>query len=180
MSLVIRPAGVGDLDAFFTYLDDHLRDNGANGAPLFQPLPRAASCFPPERQASFRDGAAIPVGEPGWRRLWLAFDGARIAGHIDLRARPEPASAHRCLLGMGVDRDYRRHGLGQRLIGAAVEWASAQRQLTWIDLEVLSVNAPARALYARAGFVQTGELADMFRIDGVALGYAYMSRQLHG
>lgn len=42
---------------------------------------------------------------------------------------------------------------------------------------MLSVNAPARRLYARCGFVQVGELADMFRIDGEALGYTFMARQ---
>lgn len=178
MSLLIRPAEEGEFDAFFVYLDDHLRDNGKDGAPLFQPLPRTASSFPPDRQASFRAGATIPVGTPGWRRLWLAWDGERIAGHIDLRARPEPASAHRCLLGMGVHRGYRRHGLGLRLIETAAAWAVSQPELAWIDLEVLSANLPARRLYARAGFVQTGEIADLFRIDGQALAYTYMSRRL--
>ena len=43
----------------------------------------------------------------------------QIAGHIDLRARMEKASGHRCLLGMGVQRAWRRQGLGAALIGTA-------------------------------------------------------------
>jgi ribosomal protein S18 acetylase RimI-like enzyme len=50
--------------------------------------------------------------------------------------------------------------------------------MAWIDLEVLAGNLPARGLYRKAGFVQTGEIADMFRIDGESLGYVFMSLQL--
>lgn len=56
--------------------------------------------------------------------------------------------------------------------------ALAQDGLDWIDLELLSVNAPARRLYLATGFVQTGEQADMFRIDGEQHGYTFMSRPL--
>ena len=61
---------------------------------------------------------------------------------------------------------------------AAVDWAQASGTLAWIDLEVLSVNAPARGLYARCGFVQTGEISDLFRIDGESLAYTAMSLAL--
>ena len=176
--ITIRPATAADLPAFFVYLDDHLRDNGAAGAPLFQPLPRANSVFPPEKRASFEHGLVTPLSGPGWRRLWLAFDGDTILGHIDLSARPEPAAAHRALLGMGVHRDARRCGLGMRLLDTAVDWATVEARLAWIDLEVLSANTPARALYRKRGFVQTGEIADLFRIDGERHGYCYMSLQL--
>jgi ribosomal protein S18 acetylase RimI-like enzyme len=175
--LAIRPAQPGDFEAFFAYLDEHLAGNGRDGAPMFQPLPRAASFLPPERQSSFREGAQAAVGTPGWRRLWLAWDGDRIAGHIDLRARPEAAAAHRCLLGMGVHEPYRRAGLGRQLLDTVLAWA-AQQGFVWVDLEVLSANAPAIALYARAGFLRTGATADMFRIDGESLAYTFMSRRV--
>lgn len=175
----IRMAASVDLDRFFAYLDNHLRDNGSGATALFMPMPRPASGFGPERQAAFRAAFATSFGQPGWRRLWLAFDAqGGIAGHIDLRARPEGASAHRALLGMGVHRDARKQGLGARLIEAAAEWAANDAALDWIDLEVLALNLPARQLYARCGFVQTGETADMFRIDGESLGYTFMSRRL--
>ncbi|MBZ2206350.1 GNAT family N-acetyltransferase [Massilia soli] len=178
MALTIRRAVHTDLAALFAYLNDHLADNGKDGAPLFQPMARSESRLPPEKEAGFITGLGTPVGEPGWRRVWLAFDGTgAIAGHIDLRARLEKPAAHRALLGMGVHRDQRRLGLGARLIEAAMDWARAEAGIDWIDLEVLSSNRPARGLYERCGFTIVGEIADMFRIDGEALAYTFMTRR---
>src|SRR5262249_49359918 len=100
-----------------------------------------------------------------------------IMGHIDLRSRPEQAASHRAMLGMGVHRDARRSGVGMRLLDAAIAWAEGQG-LEWIDLEVLSANVPAVALYRKRGFVRTGEIPDLFRIDGESLAYTYMSLAL--
>jgi ribosomal protein S18 acetylase RimI-like enzyme len=171
----IRLAEAADLPAFFVYLDDHLRDNGRDGTPLFQPLSRAQSQLPPGLKVAFVEGLAIPVGEPRWRRLWLALDErGMIAGHIDLRARPEPLARHRAMLGMGVHRAYRRRGLGAQLVDAAIGWAQSQAALAWIDLEVLSENHPAVGLYLRAGFTMTARIEDMLEIDGVSHDLSYM------
>jgi ribosomal protein S18 acetylase RimI-like enzyme len=176
---MIRAADAADLPAFFAYLDDHLRDNGRDGTPLFQPLSRAQSQLPPGLKVSFIEGLAIPVGEPAWRRLWLALDSrGSVAGHIDLRARPEPLARHRAMLGMGVHRAYRRRGLGARLLSTAVDWARSEDGLKWIDLEVLSENRPAVALYLRSGFTMTARIEDMLRIDGVSHDLSYMTRAL--
>ena len=175
----IRPAGAADLPPFFVYLDDHLRDNGRDGAPLFQPLSRAQSQLPPGLKVAFIEGLAVPVGEPGWRRLWLAVDSrGSIAGHIDLRARPEPLARHRAMLGMGVHRAWRRRGLGARLVDTGIDWARGQDGLRWIDLEVLSDNEPAVALYLRSGFVTMARIEDMLEIDGVNQDLSYMTRAL--
>ena len=175
----IRPAEAADLPAFFVYLDDHLRDNGADGTPLFQPLSRAQSQLPPGLKASFVDGLAISVGEPRWRRLWLALDArGSIAGHVDLRARPEPGARHRAMLGMGVHRAYRRRGLGAQLLATAIDWARQQDGLKWVDLEVLAENHPAVALYLRAGFAMTARIEDMLQIDGVSHDLSYMRYRL--
>ena len=178
MALTIRPAVHTDLAALFAYLNDHLADNGKDGAPLFQPMARSESRLPADKEAGFITGMGTPVGEAGWRRVWLALDDqGAIAGHIDLRARPEKPAAHRALLGMGVHRDHRRHGLGARLIDAAMDWARAEAGIDWVDLEVLSVNRPARSLYERCGFAILGETDDMFRIDGERLAYTFMTRR---
>jgi ribosomal protein S18 acetylase RimI-like enzyme len=170
-----RPAEAADLPAFFVYLDDHLRDNGRDGTPLFQPLSRAQSQLPPVLKVAFVEGLAIPVGAPRWRRLWLALDErGSIAGHIDLRARPEPLARHRAMLGMGVHRAWRRRGVGAQLLDTALAWARSQDGLKWIDLEVLSENEPAVALYLRAGFTMTARIENMLEIDGASHDLSYM------
>ena len=179
MSIAVRAAGEDDLPVFFAYLNDHLSDNGSGATALFMPMARADSVFPSERQDSFRQACARRPGEPGWRKLWLAWSAdGEIAGHVDLRARRDAASAHRALLGMGVHRAQRQQGLGRRLIDTACAWALAATGIEWIDLDVISTNIPARRLYERSGFVQTGEIADLFRIDGASIGHAAMSRRL--
>ena len=172
----IRSVAATDLPALFVYLDDHLQDNGRAGTPLFQPMARADSRFPSDKRAAFAIGLNAETGAPGWRRAWMALDAhGAICGHVDLRARPERASRHRCLLGMGVHRDWRRQGLGERLLAHALGWARSQSGLDWVDLEVLSNNLAARRLYERCGFMLAGELTDLFRIDGEQHGYVYMT-----
>jgi len=165
---------------FIAYLNEHLAENGSPETGYFQPQPRGLAEFPPERAAAFERGLGLSVGEPGWRRAWLArsqVDRA-ILGHVDLRAQPMPFAEHRALLGMGVHASARRQGLGQALIAHARDWAEAQGHLDWIDLQVLSSNPGAQRLYLRMGFVICGERADLFRIDGQSLGDISMSLHL--
>nr|WP_229429340.1 GNAT family N-acetyltransferase [Massilia sp. ST3] len=168
------------MPALFAYLGEQLLENGRIGAPLFQPMARTDDPLVPEpMRARFTTGIATPVGEPGWRRAWIAVDeeGA-IAGHIDLRAHPETAAPHRAVLGMGVHHRYRRHGLGVRLIDTALAWARATASFEWIDLDVLSANVPARRLYERTGFQVIGEIPDLYRIEGESHGSVMMSRRI--
>ncbi|VXC30341.1 GNAT family N-acetyltransferase [Massilia sp. 9I] len=175
--ILIRPATAADLPALFAYLGEQLAENGRDGI-LFQPMAPTLDGVPQPMRERFATGMATPVGQPGWRHVWVALDAAgSIAGHIDLRGRPEPACAHRTLLGMGVRHDLRRVGLGTRLVQEALGWARATG-FAWVDLEVLSQNHKARALYVRSGFVETGEVPDLYRIAGMSVGEVSMSVRL--
>jgi ribosomal protein S18 acetylase RimI-like enzyme len=176
MHPTIRLLQAHEMAAFFHYLDQHLRDNGSGGTPLFQPLPRQSG-LPREKLDGFSRGLETALDRQGWRRVWLAHGADGILGHVDLRTRAEGGAGHRALLGMGVHRSARRQGLGLALLDVAIDWARAQG-LAWIDLEVLSENAPARALYRQRGFIETGCIADLFRIEGHSLAYCYMSLAL--
>jgi ribosomal protein S18 acetylase RimI-like enzyme len=79
---------------------------------------------------------------------------------------------------MGVRHDLRRAGLGTRLVQEALAWARASN-FAWVDLEVLSQNHKARALYVRSGFTETGEVQDLYRIEGQPVGAVSMSMRLH-
>ena len=173
----IEPMGDADVDGFFEYLGEQIAENGRDGR-WFMPMAPTDGGIPAEKRQSFRDGFATPLGERGWRRGWIARDAAgKVAGHIDLRAHPDAFTGHRCLLGMGVRHDLRRIGLATRLLARATDWACAQG-LKWIDLQVLSANEPAIALYRREGFLMQGGRPDTFVIDGVSLGEIWMARKV--
>jgi ribosomal protein S18 acetylase RimI-like enzyme len=167
------------LAALVAHIEDHLEDNGRDGTPIFQPQSRETPWLGSEKIALFRAGLAAAVGAPGWRRWWTASDAAgRIAGHVDLHPRPDPAASHRALLGMGVHRDHRRRGLGRRLLAHAVAWAREETDLVWIDLSVLGGNAPAARLYRSAGFQEIATVADMFRVDGTSVADIAMTLRI--
>ncbi len=69
------------------------------------------------------------------------------------------------LLTLAVLPDARRQGLGTKLLAACLSEA-AQADAVRLHLEVGASNAAARALYARAGFAETGRRAGYFRAAG--------------
>jgi RimJ/RimL family protein N-acetyltransferase len=178
-NLKIQPLAMVGFDAFASYLNAHLKDNGTPASGYFQPLAREASVFSGERAERFRQALAVPLGQPGWRRAWVARDEAgAIVGHVDLRAHPEAFTAHRCLMGLGVAANHRRQGLARRLVGTACEWAQHEAGIDYVDLQVLSRNAAAVLLYLSLGFRQVGEVPDMFRFDGQRFDYTSMALAL--
>ncbi len=178
-NLHIAPLQTEEISDFLTYLNDHLSDNGAIGAPLFQPLGRRESTVPASMKESFVSGLACPLDQLGWRRVWVATaGGGAIAGHIDLRSHREKHTLHRALLGMGVDRNHRRMGVGGILMGTALQWAQREAGLEFIDLQVLAQNHAAIRLYEKSGFTRVGEMVDMFRIDGNSYNYTHMCKKL--
>lgn len=90
-------------------------------------------------------------------QCWLAEYGGRLTGYvITLVAAGE---AH--LLNLSVAPSWQRRGIGTELTAFAV--ALARRQgAAKIFLEVRPSNAAARALYARAGFIEVGIRRDYY------------------
>jgi ribosomal protein S18 acetylase RimI-like enzyme len=179
LPMTIESVDESGCDELMSYLADLSSDNGK--APTGYTLPRSRNetGIPPDKEKSFRAGLTTPIGLPGWRRAWVARNSHRqIAGHVDLRSHSESVAAHRCLLGLGVQREHRRLGVGAALLAHASEWALANTELEWIDLQVLSANESAVRLYLRAGFVKVGEVAEMFKIDGRLFSETTMTKRL--
>ena len=167
-----------DLPRFFSYLGDHLADNGQHGSPLFQPQSRSETDIARDKQTRFAKELTTPLFELGWRRAWLAVNNKNdIVGHVDLRSHPFPHTQHRALLGMGVHRVYRRQGIGEKLFKHIEKWAH-KNNIAWIDLQVLEDNYPAVMLYQRLGFSTTGKTVDFFRIDERSECQVQMSKQV--
>ncbi|QQX78890.1 N-acetyltransferase [Shewanella sp. KX20019] len=174
----IRLAQQDDLPEFFSYLARQIAENGADDSPLFQPVPRAESHLTAATTSRFSDGISREIGEQGWRKMLLAFIDGNIVGHIDIRAHAEAHTAHRALLGMGVDAAARGRGLGRLLMESIFEWTAKHTNIEYIDLWLLSNNQVAFRLYERTGFTKCAEITDMFRIDGQAQAYSMMSKRV--
>jgi len=89
----------------------------------------------------------------------LAVDGERVVGNLGLN----PTSAGVLYLGMTIDADYRRQGVGTAMMVAATEWARAQHGIHKVELEVWPHNAAGIALYRKVGFAIEGRRRRHFR-----------------
>jgi len=176
--MIIQPFDIADFDLFIAYLNEQLAENGAGESSYFMPFERADSNVSPGKIEVFRKALSTPFMEPGWRQLWLArSEDNEIIGHVDLRSHSERHTEHRSLLGIGVNRHYRKLRIGTKLIEIAEKWA-VERKLRWIDLDVLSANLPAVKLYEAMGFSKVGEIPEKFMLDGLWYSETIMTKKL--
>ena len=84
--------------------------------------------------------------------LWLvAVDGDRVAGYVGSQTVCDETD----MMNVAVTADYRRQGLGEKLVLALVEELKAIGSQC-LTLEVRDSNTPARTLYEKLGFQQIG------------------------
>jgi ribosomal protein S18 acetylase RimI-like enzyme len=84
-----------------------------------------------------------------------AFEGDALSGVAGFAVQAGPKHAHKGLLwGMYVRPDFRRSGIGRRLVERVVDHARGRVEL--IQLVVLSDNLVARRLYRGLGFEEYG------------------------
>ncbi|MDA1280319.1 MAG: GNAT family N-acetyltransferase [Chloroflexi bacterium] len=118
---------------------------------------------PPSRDAveSFtRDAVAGRIDR------FFALDKARVVGSCDIIPAEREGFPHSASLGIMVHREYRRMGIGSRLMKKAIG-AAWDRDPTRIELEVFGSNAAAIDLYRKFGFVEEGRKLQARFIDGV-------------
>jgi len=166
------------MDAFMVHAEKQAAENGRGMTVRFALREPGKARDLDRIRRSIEDGLRKGVGEPGWFRGWIADEPDEIVGHVGLRALGEPPSAHRALVNVGVLEPYRRRGIATSLFEAAIDWASGQPQLAWLDAEVFAHNEPALNLHERLGFVQTARFADMFRFDGTPVDDVRLSLRL--
>jgi RimJ/RimL family protein N-acetyltransferase len=88
--------------------------------------------------------------------ILLALDGDEVVGALDLWGGERADDGHAGRLGMSVAQAWRRRGVGERLLRAAIDEARGWPGFCRIELEVAPWNAPAVALYERLGFLHEG------------------------
>lgn len=156
-----------DLADLAVHLARHRAESGRAGDVLFMPFRPAGSAGPtlPQPNDLLRD-----LDQLLWQRWFGMFNAdGRLIGHVDLKGPSLAAGRHRCMLGIGLERPYRRLGLGRELMQTAIDFARQAPQIDWIDLHVFGHNHPARRLYESFGFQEVGRITDRFRIDGESI-----------
>lgn len=158
---------------FKAHMERHVAESGRNGVHFMPFLAQD-----PERPVGVAlDKLQLGLHEKGWHRCWVACHTRMdcIVAHIDLKGSKLRTGLHRCELGLGIEEPWRGQGLGSRLMDTAIAFARAEPALSWIDLCTFATNTPARALYHRKGFVETGCIRDRFRLDGQSIDDVQMT-----
>ena len=87
----------------------------------------------------------------------------QIAGIISVERETYPKTMHTGTLGMIVSREYRREGIGSKLIEMVLKW-SKSRHIEKVNLQCFSTNLPAIALYKKFGFYEEARRKGQFKI----------------
>lgn len=111
-------------------------------------------------------------------RVFVAESDDAIVGICLCRELSHPAQKDVMQFGLGVDRKFRRRGIGLALTEYALNWAS-DAAVRRIQLTVIMSNIPAVTLYQRAGFVIEGTLSRAAEIDGQIHDLYVMARLLN-
>ena len=91
--------------------------------------------------------------------LWLvAVDGDRVAGYVGSQTVCDETD----MMNVAVTADYRRQGLGEKLV-LALEQELKAIGSQCLTLEVRDSNTPARTLYEKLGFQQIGLRKNYYR-----------------
>jgi ribosomal protein S18 acetylase RimI-like enzyme len=95
-----------------------------------------------------------------------------VVGFCDIVANPAKGFTHVGRLGMGVRPEWRRQGIGRRMVDACLSLAR-KAGIEKVELEVYSDNVAAVGLYASCGFRQEG-----LKVRGRKLEHRYQDVQL--
>ncbi len=110
------------------------------------PVPPRTKRYPPDDY-----DYATYVNNPE-KTAFLAYTGDRVAGELILHRH---WNAFTWVEGIGVDKQFRRYGIGRALLERGVAWAR-QRGLPGIMAETQDNNAQACRFYESCGFVLRG------------------------
>jgi len=144
MEIEIRPVGAEHAGEMYSLVNE-IKDEGKY---LFFTLR-----FPPEGTKKYIETHAA-AGNP---ILGAFAEDGDLVGWIDFNIGGFEDISHTATIGMGVGRNQRGKGIGEKLLRACIGNAKKLR-LEKLELEVFDSNAAARSLYHKVGFVEEGRL----------------------
>jgi ribosomal protein S18 acetylase RimI-like enzyme len=89
----------------------------------------------------------------------------QVVGFCDIMPNPAKGFTHVGRLGMGVRSEWRRQGIGRRLLDACLELAR-KAGIEKVELEVFADNLGATRLYQSFGFTEEGVRIRGRKLDG--------------
>jgi ribosomal protein S18 acetylase RimI-like enzyme len=95
----------------------------------------------------------------------VAVAGGLIIGWCDVVPKGPRGFAHVGALGMGVRREWRRHGVGRRLLEECLGLARST-EIEKVELEVFTDNEGAIRLYESYGFTREGVKSRSRKLEG--------------
>ena len=96
----------------------------------------------------------------------VAVSAGQVVGWCDVVPNPRQIYAHVGVLGIALLPEFRRQGIGERLIRQALD-AARDFGLRRVELTVRESNAVAIELYKRVGFEIEGFQRNATKVDGV-------------
>jgi len=172
--IAIRFMTSADMDANMALHRTMVEESGHNGAPIFTPMEAWDEERANRNRDNFTPKFSIPIGSPGWCRIFGLFIDGALCGELSLRGGELPTDQHRTILGISIAKSSRGQGLGRRMMDHAIAWAVQETTLDWVDLYVFDNNTKAQQLYRQAGFVEVGRTADRFRVFNTQIDDIHM------
>jgi RimJ/RimL family protein N-acetyltransferase len=101
------------------------------------------------------------------KKVFIVFEhDGRIIGSCEVRRKPGRGS-HIAMFGVGMEKEYRRQGIGTQALPILFKLAKKRMKgLRIIALDVYSFNTPAQGLYRKVGFRKVATIPDGVLLRG--------------
>ena len=107
----------------------------------------------------------------------IALDNGQIIARAELEGYYAARIRHRAKFSISVRKEYWNRGIGTEMLKRMIEQAEKMK-LRVIELEVITDNARAIALYHKMGFTDIGIYKDYFCVNGTYKDAAVMQKIL--
>jgi RimJ/RimL family protein N-acetyltransferase len=165
-SVSIRPLGPDDAKAYFA-----LRLHGLQDTPY-----AFGSSYADE--VGMAEDEILRRVTPSIRKcIFGAFADGNLVGIVGILQEEGSNQRHKGFIhGMFVVAEFRKAGVGRRLMQAALDFGFGIPEIRQINLGVAEMNTPARRLYESLGFVPFGFERACIVIDGVDIDEFMMAK----
>ncbi len=158
MGTIIREAKAADVQGVIKYMKELSDEPGLYigfEPGEFDPTVEGELSWIEDHAKADNSIILLAVATDSEKEKWDLEDGEMV-GLMNCWGGSRRATKHETTLGITVKAGWRGHGIGTRLMLAAIAWARASGVVKRVQLEVVAENVEARKLYETLGFVAEG------------------------